>query len=99
VLSKAWVPPLTIASSQQTITKASTTSAATSVQDAQQLMKLQNLELGRKKTHSVNFSVDESEPNLVATGDKSNDNKKNKVSRESKVKNISYFQFPQFLRC
>jgi hypothetical protein len=79
VLSKAWVPPLTMAPSQQTPTKTTTTSAATSAQDAQQLMKLQNLELGRKKTHSVNFSVDESEQNLVAPGDKSGDNKKNKV--------------------
>jgi hypothetical protein len=72
VLSKEWVPPLTIAPTHSTAT-------ITSAQEAQQLIQMQNLELGgRKKTHSVNFSIDDNEPQTVVT-DKIADNKRNKV--------------------
>lgn len=75
MLSKDWVPPVTIVPTQVTETR------SLSASSHQQLIQAHNLEGGgRKKTSSVSFSIDDNSDstNNTTTSDKSGD-KKNKV--------------------
>lgn len=78
VLSKDWVPPVTIVPTQVTETR------SLSASSHQQFIQSQNLDGGgRKKTSSVSFSIEDNSEsaNNTTTTDKGSD-KKNKVSLE-----------------
>ncbi|XP_063696016.1 oxidation resistance protein 1 isoform X3 [Culicoides brevitarsis] len=81
VLSKDWVPPVTIVPTQVSDTR------SLSASSHQNLIQSQNLEgAGRKKTSSVSFSIDDNSEsaNNTTTSDKSSE-KKNKM-----LKRLSY---------
>uniref|UniRef100_A0A336M9B8 CSON013901 protein n=1 Tax=Culicoides sonorensis TaxID=179676 RepID=A0A336M9B8_CULSO len=85
VLSKDWVPPVTIVPTQMTETPA--TQRSLSATSHQQFVQSQNLDGGgRKKTSSVSFSIDDNSEstNNTTTSDKGVD-KKNKM-----LKRLSY---------
>lgn len=87
MLSKDWVPPVTIVPTQVTETR------SLSASSHQQLIQAQNLEGGGRKKHSsVSFSIDDNSDstNNTTTSDKSGD-KKNKVITNYFYANDDYF--------
>lgn len=78
VLSADWVPPLTIAPSH--FVDSSPRNSSTTSSQHSSLSTAQADAVGRKKTSSVSFSVEEHDPQGTTQLDKGGETKKNKVS-------------------